>query len=142
MRLALFALTLLPLSAHAGPFRERLADALASLGEGRAALLKLAPSCRESMLGNFDLAIRDLHDVRANPSPERVKQVHFFVAGMAFTAGLGGCPTSLLTHLATAKRALTAAQGVPLERDDEVASTPRTVAERAPAARVKKQPAR
>ncbi len=118
MRLLLLAV-LLPVAASAGPYKQRILDALDALDDGRAALKKASPDCREALSTNFSTASRDVEDLRGGASQDRLQQVQLFIAGMALAGGIAGCTDRVMQSLNVAQDALTRAKGISAERDDE-----------------------
>jgi hypothetical protein len=119
MRKFALLLPLLPSVALAGPYKTRLLDALDALEAGRSAAKKGSGDCRTALLGNFDSAIRDVEDARGRPSSKRVEQIQLFVAGMALSAGLAGCPDRVVENLSDAQQSLTRAKGLAMDAEDD-----------------------
>ncbi len=119
MRQFALLLPLLPSMAFAGPYKTRLLDALDALEAGRSSAKRASGDCREALLGNFDSAIRDVEDARGRPNSKRVEQIQLFVAGMALSAGLAGCPNSVVESLSDAQQSLTRAKGLAVDAEDD-----------------------
>lgn len=118
MRLLSLAV-LLPLAAHAGPYKQRIFDALDALDDGRAALKKATPDCREALGSNFTTVTRDVEDLRGGAGQDRLQSVQLFISGMALAGGIAGCSDRVMQALNVAQDSLTRAKGLAAERDDE-----------------------
>jgi len=118
MRLLSLAV-LFPLAASAGPYKSRILDALDALDDGRAALKKASPDCRDAMGSNFQTATRDVEDLRGGASQDRLQSVQMFIAGMALAGGIAGCTDRVMQSLNVAQDSLTRAKGLAAERDEE-----------------------
>ena len=119
MRLALLAVVAVPLAASAGPYRDRVLDALDALDDGRAAMRKAGGDCKDALDTNFSTASRDVEDLRGGASQQRLQQVQLFVAGMALAGGISGCPERVMQSLADAQEALTRAKSIAADRDED-----------------------
>ncbi len=115
---ALLAVSLLPCLAFAGPYRQRIDDALDALDQADRELSRASKDCRDGVAPSLRTVIAAVEDARGSPNAKRVDTAQMQLAGLALGAMMAGCPERLGDAMGEAQAALSRAKSLAAEADE------------------------